>query len=281
VGVRDHGCHRQHRLTFKKLYPHASSRAALAATGSSNPALRFLYGRLYGDSIGALTAWRYGVWAALFAAVMSVFVVVRHTRADEESGRLELVGSAAVGRQAPLTAGLLAAVQANVLIIVLLCLVLPLIGLPFAGSVALSLAIGGCGLAFTGITAVAAQLASGARTVRGIAFGVLAVAFMLRAVGDTSVSRLSWLSPLGWAELVRPFGGDRWWVLALPAVVVVLQLFGQVLELSHWVLDVSPFTHVPRLPGGAVTVAPLLWLSAAALACCLAGLYALRRRDIG
>jgi len=61
--------------------------------------LRFLYGRLYGDSIGALTAWRYGVWAALFTVVMTVFLVVRHTRADEESGRLELVGSAAVGRR--------------------------------------------------------------------------------------------------------------------------------------------------------------------------------------
>src|SRR6202453_2369657 len=93
--------------TLKKLYPQASSRAALAATASSNPALRFLYGRLYGDSIGALAAWRYGVWAALFTVVMTVFLVVRHTRADEESGRLELVGSAAVGRRAPLPAGLL------------------------------------------------------------------------------------------------------------------------------------------------------------------------------
>src|SRR5580658_1376480 len=139
--------------TLKKLYPQASSRAALAATASSNPALRFLYGRLYGDSIGALTAWRYGVWAALFTVVMTVFLVVRHTRADEESGRLELVGSAAVGRRAPLTAGLLVAVQANVLLTVLLGLVLSLIGLPLTGAAALSLAIGSCGLAFTGISA--------------------------------------------------------------------------------------------------------------------------------
>jgi ABC-2 type transport system permease protein len=492
--------------TLKKLYPQASSRAALAATASSNPALRFLYGRLYGDSIGALTAWRYGVWAALFTVVMTVFLVVRHTRADEESGRLELVGSAAVGRRAPLTAGLLVAVQANVLLTVLLGLVLSLIGLPLTGAAALSLAIGGCGLAFTGISAVAAQLASGARAARGLTLGVLAVAFMFRAVGDTgTISWLSWLSPLGWTELVRPFSGERWWVLALPVavcvlgtgiafalaarrdlgagllpdrpgppsasaflrgplglawrlqrgpllgwlsgyvvlfavsgaaakgigqlfgtstalereftrvggqagitnaylaalmllaglaaaayatsvvlglradetgnlaepvlatavgrvrwamghivvavigaavllaaggvaaglgyglrvgaagtesvhllgaglaqlpaalmlaaiavlvfglvpsasvgiawtvvgVVVVLQLFGQVLQFSHWVMDVSPFTQVPRLPGGTVFVAPLVWLSVAAITCCLAGLYTFRRRDIG
>jgi len=47
------------------------------------------------------------------------------------------------------------------------------------------------------------------------------------------------------------------------------------------VLDVSPFTHVPKLPGGTVTAAPLFWLSVIALALSVAGLAALRRRDIG
>jgi ABC-2 type transport system permease protein len=46
------------------------------------------------------------------------------------------------------------------------------------------------------------------------------------------------------------------------------------------VLDVSPFTHVPRLPGAAVTAAPLLWLTLAVLALAAAGLAALRHRDI-
>ena len=51
-------------------------------------------------------------------------------------------------------------------------------------------------------------------------------------------------------------------------VLVLIALFGQVLRLAQWILDVSPFTHVPKLPGAAVTVpttgAPLLWLSLAA-----------------
>jgi len=68
-------------------------------------------------------------------------------------------------------------------------------------------------------------------------------------------------------------------------VVVLIALFGQVLQLSQLVLDVSPFTHVPRLPGAAVTLhttgAPLLWLSLAVLALVTAGLAAFRRRDIG
>ena len=100
--------------TFKRLYPTAAGRAALAATGAGNPALRFLYSRIYGNSLGSLTTWRYGIWAGIFAALMAIFVVIRHTRSDEEAGRLELVGSAAVGRQAALAAALATAAVASV-----------------------------------------------------------------------------------------------------------------------------------------------------------------------
>ena len=209
--------------TFNRLYTTESSRAALVASGESNPALLFLYGRLNGTSVGALTAWRYGVWGALFAALMSVFIVIRHTRADEEAGRLELIGSARVGRQAPLVSALTVATLANVVLTALLCVLLPLIGLPFTGSAALALAIGTCGLAFTGISAVAAQLTSGARAARGLVFGVLGASFLARAVGDSAGAGgpawLTWVLPLGWTETLRPFAGERWWVLALPLAV--------------------------------------------------------------
>ena len=156
---------------------------------------------------------------------MTIFIVIRHTRGDEEAGRLELVGSTVVGRQAPLTAGLLTAVTANVAIFALLCLALPATGLPVSGSVLFAAAIGASGLAFTGIAAVAAQLASGVRGARGICLGVLGAAFMLRAIGDSAgpsgPSWLTWTSPLGWVELTRPFDGQRWWVLALPCAVLV------------------------------------------------------------
>ena len=100
---------------------------------------------------------------------------------------------------------------------------LPLTGLPAAGSALLALGIGCCGLAFTGIAAVAAQLASAARTARGIALGVLGVAFVLRGVGDSAgasgPSWLSWASPLAWIQLARPFAAPDPWVLALPLAV--------------------------------------------------------------
>jgi len=214
---------------FKKLYPTAAGRAALAATGESNPALRFLYGRLYGDSIGSLTTWRYGIWAGIFAALVAIFVVVRHTRTDEEAGRLELVGSAVVGRDAALVAALITAIAPILAVALLLWVALPLIGLPAAGSAALALGIGACGLAFTGIAAVAAQLTSSARAARGIALAVLGLAFVLRGVGDAAgaggLSWLSWASPLAWIQLAQPFAAERWWVLLLPLAAFALGVF--------------------------------------------------------
>ena len=216
-------------FVFARLYRTASSRSALAASGRGNPALLFLYGRLNGTSVGALTAWRYGVWAALFAVLMTIFIVTRHTRADEETGRLELIGSARVGRQAPLAAAVAVAVTANLALTALLCLALPLLGLPTAGSAAFALAIGTCGLAFTGINAVTAQLASGARGARGLAIGVLGMSFLLRAIGDSAGASgpawLTWASPLGWTEMLRPFAAVRWWVLALPLGLCALGIW--------------------------------------------------------
>jgi ABC-2 type transport system permease protein len=76
----------------------------------------------------------------------------------------------------------------------------------------------------------------------------------------------------------RAAGPGAWTAVGL---VVVIALFGQVLQVSHWVLDLSPFTQTPRLPGGTVTAEPLLWLCLAALAFGVTGLFGLRRRDIG
>jgi ABC-2 type transport system permease protein len=207
---------------LKVLYPTAASRQSVAARAGGNPALRFLLGRLNGTTVGAFLAARWAVWGSAFAVLLTVFIVIRHTRGDEEAGRLELVGSAAVGRQAPLTAALLTAGPVNLALALLTFGWLAVLRLPAAGSAALALSIAGCGLVFAGVAAVTAQLATTARGARGLALGVLGVAFVLRAVGDAGstagLSWLTWVSPLGWVESARAFGaaGERWWVLLLP-----------------------------------------------------------------
>lgn len=64
-------------------------------------------------------------------------------------------------------------------------------------------------------------------------------------------------------------------------LVVFIDLFGQTLTLSHWALDVSPFTHAPHLPGGGVSATPFWWLLLVFAAASAVGLTALRRRDLG
>ena len=157
----------------------------LAASVHSTPALAFLYGQLHGDSLGALIAWRYLAYAALCAALMSVFIVVRHTRADEETGRLELVGSAAVGRHTALAVAMLVATAANLVLFALSALVLAVSGLPLTGAIAFGLAEAGCGLAFAAVAAVAAQVSGTARGARGFAIAVRAFSFLLRGAGDS------------------------------------------------------------------------------------------------
>jgi ABC-2 type transport system permease protein len=210
---------------LKAVYKTPLSRASLAASVRSDPALSFLYGQLHGTSLGALISWRYLAYASLGAALMSIFLVVRHTRADEETGRLELVGSAVVGRHAALAVAMLVASAANLILCALSAAVLTFTGLPAGGAVAFGLAEAGCGLAFAAVAAVAAQVSGTARGARGIAIAALALSFLLRGVGDSGGSHgltwLTWLSPIGWAELVRPFAAARWWVLALPVLAVL------------------------------------------------------------
>ena len=212
--------------SFKGLYKTPASREAIAAGISHDPATLALAGPLYGASVGSLTTYKVGAAAAVAAGLMSIFIVIRHTRADEEAGRLELVGSTAVGRNAALAAGTALAVAANCVLAALIFAGLAIVGLPAGGSAALALAIGSCGLLFAAVAAVTAQLSESARGARGIAICVLAVAYLLMsagaAAGTGALRWLLWLSPVGWANEVRAYAGDRWLVLALPLAAAVV-----------------------------------------------------------
>ncbi|AYV28943.1 hypothetical protein EES41_19730 [Streptomyces sp. ADI95-16] len=212
--------------SLESVYGTAAERERLLATMTTNGSLRALYGPVFGDSIGALTAWRGGVFAGLLAGVMSLAIVVRHTREEEESGRQELLSAAMVGRRAPLTAALLAALTANAAAAPLVTA--GLAGRGAAGALALGLGIGATGMLFAALAAIAAQLTESARLAKGLTGAFIGAAFVLRAAGDAGApdggSALTWISPLGWLEHVRAFAAERWWVLALFAAASAAQL---------------------------------------------------------
>jgi ABC-2 type transport system permease protein len=82
------------------------------------------------------------------------------------------------------------------------------------------------GLAFAGVGAIAAQLTASARAARALGIGALAVAYLLRAAGDSTGQAEpawpTWLSPIGWAQQIRPYAGDRWALALLPAAFGVV-----------------------------------------------------------
>jgi ABC-2 type transport system permease protein len=207
--------------SVQSVYPTAAQRAAFAASIMASPAQRALYGNVYNDSLGAVGIWKAGAFHMLIGVAV-ILTVIRHTRTEEESGRAELLDSTAVGRFAGLTAALLLAFGASIATGLIGTAGLLTTDVPPAGSLAFGLALAGSGLVFTAVAAVAAQLSTGARTARGIAFGVLGLAFGLRAVGDASSGVLSWFSPLGWSLQVRPYAGERWWVLFLHLATTII-----------------------------------------------------------
>ena len=199
---------------YFKLYPTQADLEAVKGV-LTNPSLVALSGPLFGVSIGGLTAWKIGATEFILIGLMNLLTVVRHTRTEEETGRLELLSATVIGRQAPLTAALVTAGLADAAIAVLSALGLMATGLPVAGSIAFGLATGLVGLLFAAIAAAAAQLTQSARAANGMAAAVLGGAYLLRAAGDSGPTALSWVSPLGWGLHMRAYAGERWWVAGL------------------------------------------------------------------
>ncbi|MBN3932009.1 ABC transporter permease [Streptomyces verrucosisporus] len=217
----------QNAAAIEQFYPTAAERAELVASMNANTSMRAVYGPAFSSSPGGLAVWEMLTIGSVLIAIMSMIIVVRHTREEEETGRQELVSAAMVGRRAPLTSALLAAAIANAAVAALVALGLTGTGLPAGGSLVTGLALGGTGLVFAAVAALAAQLTESARLAKGLTGAVLGAAFVLRAAGDFGTtdgsSSLAWASPLAWARNARPFADERPWVpllsLALAAVL--------------------------------------------------------------
>ncbi|MBF6235030.1 ABC transporter permease [Nocardia farcinica] len=172
------------------------------------------------DSIGGEVLFEIFAYLGMVVALMSMFLVGRHTRSDEEAGRAELLRSAILGRRAPVTAALGLASIANAVGALVVFAAAAGTGLPLTGSLLTGLAVGGIGLTFAAATAVAAQIVESPRTVYGVITLLLASAYVLRAVGDVGNGAAAWFSPLGWGQRTYPFVADRWWPLLLFVLAV-------------------------------------------------------------
>ena len=208
-------------------------------------------------TLGAMITNEMVLYLAIPAAMMSIFLITRHTRAEEETGRAELIRSTVVGRHAATTTALIVAVIANAGVALLTALAMLSGDLPATDSFAVGAGIGLTGLSFAGIAVVTTQLTEHARAASSLAMTAVGAAFLLRAVGDVSQpggNLLSWLSPLAWTQQTRPFVELRWWPLLLSvAVLVVTVAIGYAVSVRR---DVGAGLLPPRL--GRADAAPSL-----------------------
>jgi ABC-2 type transport system permease protein len=198
-----------------------------AATMEGNAALIAMAGPARAlNTTGGQVTWQAAAFGAICAGLMSMFIVGRHTRAEEESGRDELLRAAPVGRYAPMTAAVIDAALANVVLGLLVFGSLAAYGLAVPDSQALGVGLTLTGWFFAGTALVAVQLTASTRAAYGLAGAVIGIAYALRAIGDVSTPALSWISPIGWYQSMHAFSGLRWWPALLPAVGALAAVVG-------------------------------------------------------
>lgn len=205
---------------FSELYANEAERqtagntmntpAGLAFTGPEHYLTDYHYGAMLGHQMLG--------FVAILVGLMSVLMVVRHTRAEEETGRAEQVRANVVGRHAHLVSAVLVVAAANVLIGFLTGVGIAGLGIEsmdWSGSMLYGAAHTAAGLAFTGAAAVTVQITEHSRGAAGLGMAVVGVAYVLRASGDVNDSGLSWASPIGWSQATWAFLENRWWPLLL------------------------------------------------------------------
>lgn len=204
-------------------YPTAQDMIDFAQAAMISPSQLATRGPVFAATLGGLVAWTVASSGSLVQAVINILITIRHTRADEQSGRQETLSAARIGRLAPLASALLVAAVGNLGVAVVATAGLLVQGMPVAGSIMIGAIFAGNGLLFAGLAALLAQLAQ-TGSAYAISFSVLGVSFALAAAGDLTRSWLVWLSPIGWARHAQAYVGDLGWVLLLPLLGAALTM---------------------------------------------------------
>ena len=210
----------------------APARQALAES-MKNPAMVAMMGPVYGAedfTNGAMYSNTMVIWVIITVAAMNIFLIVRHTRSDEEGNRAEVVRSLPVGRLAALNASMFSAAVVNAVLAALIAAGLTLVnveGIGFAGSALLGLAIFSSGMFFAALAALFSQLSSSARGASALSFLCVGIFYMMRAAGDMDGNNeiVSLISPLGLILRSRFYTQNLVWpslvLLAMTAAVSV------------------------------------------------------------
>lgn len=234
---------------IKLAYPEEAQRQARVAL-LKTPAGMMLGGPMFGGNeteLGAMMANELTLTLIVATSILAILTVIRHTRAEEESGAAELVLASAVGRYARTTAALTVVAGVNLVLAVTMTAAMAASSFGVIDAAGMCVGVTAVATVFGAVAAVTAQMWRVARGATGAAMAALALAVLIRGVGDVidnSGSTLSWFSPIAWAQQMRPFVDLRWWPLApLAALTLGLIALATALEVRRQYDDSTIASH--------------------------------------
>ena len=214
-------------VVYPWVYPEQADRVEFTAIVGSNPALSLIFGPAFDLSTSdGFNAWRALALGGFLTALGAIFIVVKATRGQEDSGQAELLASGVMGRGARLLTGIALAFICSVLVGLVSGIATALCGGGWENSLLLCATFTATGWMFTGVAAITAQLGGDARTASSLAVGVLGVLFVLRGFTYSieAPEWTTWANPLGWMTETHPATENNWWPLLLAAVFTAIAL---------------------------------------------------------
>lgn len=212
-------------LVYDWVFHDERTRQILQLNITANPAMALIFGKPIDlTTADGFNAWRAGALGAFFAGLMAILIVVRNSRAEEDSGRAEVVASSVVGRAARPAVAVAVAFIAALLLGVVSALVTIAFGGGVADSVMLSATFTASAMFFAGVGLIAAQIGSDARSASTLAVTTLGALFIARGYIDSSGAPgwATWLTPFGWLQETRPAADNIWWPLLLVVGVALV-----------------------------------------------------------
>jgi len=190
--------------------------ALLAMVGPLNPELG-----VNSSNMGYIYTLFMMVMCAIVVGIMNVFLIVRHTRNDEELGRFEVLRSLPSGRLSNLNAAMFAAFIINILFALFFALSMFLtmaLGnegvLDYESALLWGVNMGVTGLFFASVAAIFSQLSSTARGALSYSFFMLGLFYMIRAVADMDMQGdseiFAYFSPFGLISRTWPYVDNTW-----------------------------------------------------------------------
>jgi ABC-2 type transport system permease protein len=203
----------------EKTYGDPAGRENILQLAVANPSILMLRGTPEGGGLDQFVFFEIFTFIAVLAGLMSTFLAVRHSRAEEESGRAELLAATPAGRTSPTVATFVYGALVNLVNGLFVALAFIAGGLDTKGSLVAGCATAAVGLTFVAVGLFTAQLMRTSRGANGVAAAAVTAAYVIRGIGDAlgtpsadhlhmTVAWWSWISPIGWGQLTLAYDAN-------------------------------------------------------------------------